>query len=52
MTARLEFAKRHLKTLSIMPWACFSAAGTERLARIEGKMNGAKYRDTLDENLL
>ena len=30
---------------SIMLWACFSAAGTERLVRIEGKMNGAKYRD-------
>ena len=32
-----------------MLWACFSAAGTVRLVRIEGKMNGAKV---LDENLL
>ena len=35
-----------------MLWGCFSAAGTARLARIEGKMNGAKYRESLDENLL
>ena len=31
----------------------FSAtAGTGKLVRIEGKMNGAKYREILDENLL
>jgi hypothetical protein len=33
---------------SIMLWGCFSA-GTGRLVRIEGKMNGAKYREILDE---
>ena len=27
-------------------------AGTGRLVRIEGKMNGAKYSEILDENLL
>ena len=37
---------------SIMLWGCFSAAGNGRLVRIEGKMNGAKYREILDENLL
>ena len=37
---------------SIMLRGCFSAAGTGRLIRIEGKMNGAKYRENLDENLL
>ncbi|KAL0148615.1 hypothetical protein M9458_056055 [Cirrhinus mrigala] len=37
---------------SIMLWGCFSAAGTGRLVATEGKMNAAKYRDILDENLL
>ena len=31
---------------------CFTAAGTGRLVRIEGKMNGVKYREILDENML
>ena len=93
MTDRLEFAKRHLKTLrprenkilwsdetkiklfglnakrhtwrkpgtiptvkhgggDIMLWGCFSASQTGRLVMIEEKMNGAKYREILDENLL
>jgi hypothetical protein len=29
-----------------------SAAGTGGLDRIEGKMNGSKYREIVDENLL
>ena len=37
---------------SIILWVCFSAAGTGKLVRIEGKMNGAKYREILDKNLL
>ena len=37
---------------SIMLWECFSAAGTGRLVRIEAKMNEAKYKEILDENLL
>jgi hypothetical protein len=36
----------------IILWGCFSAAGTGRLVRIKGKMNGEKYRAILDENLL
>jgi hypothetical protein len=36
---------------SIMLWGCFSDAGIGRLVRIKGKMNGAKYREILDENL-
>ena len=35
-----------------MLWGCFSAAGTGRLVRFEAKMNRAKYREILDENLL
>ena len=35
---------------SIMLWGCFS--GTGRLVLIKGKMNRAKYREILDENLL
>ncbi len=35
---------------STMLWGCFSAAGTGRLVRIEGKMNAAIYRDILDEH--
>jgi hypothetical protein len=35
-----------------MLWGYFSAAGNGKLVRIEGKMNGAKYRENLDENLL
>ena len=37
---------------SIILWGCFSAARAGKLLRIEGKMNGAKYREILDENLL
>jgi hypothetical protein len=33
---------------SILLWGCFSAARTGRLVRIEGKVNGAKYREILE----
>jgi hypothetical protein len=33
-------------------WGCFSAEGKVRLVQIEGKMNGVKYKEILDENLL
>ena len=36
----------------IMLWGCFSVAGTVRLVRIEGKMNEAKNREIIDENVL
>ena len=35
-----------------MLWGCFSSAGTGALVNIEGKMNGAKYSQILQENLL
>ena len=35
---------------SIKLWGSFS--GTGRLVRIEGRMNGANYREILNENLL
>ena len=37
---------------NLMLWGCFSAKGTGRLHRIEGRMNGAMYRDILGDNLL
>uniref|UniRef100_A0A3Q4I3F8 Tc1-like transposase DDE domain-containing protein n=1 Tax=Neolamprologus brichardi TaxID=32507 RepID=A0A3Q4I3F8_NEOBR len=37
---------------SIVLWGCFSSAGTGKLVRVDGKMNGAKYRAILEENLL
>jgi hypothetical protein len=37
---------------SIMLWGCFSVAGTVKLVKIEGKMNGAKYRQILYGSLL
>ena len=50
-------AKRHIwrkpgtiptvKHGGIMLWECFSAVGTGRLVRIEGKRNRAKYREIL-----
>ena len=36
---------------SIMLWGCFSSAGTGKLVRTEGMMDGAKYRDILEGNL-
>uniref|UniRef100_A0A671PN32 Transposase n=1 Tax=Sinocyclocheilus anshuiensis TaxID=1608454 RepID=A0A671PN32_9TELE len=37
---------------NIMLWGCFSAKGTGRLHRIEGRMDGAMYREILGNNLL
>ncbi len=35
-----------------MPWGCFSAAGTGEVIREDGKLNAAKYRDILNENMI
>ena len=37
---------------SIILWGCFESAGIVALVRIEGKMDGTKYRIILEENLL
>uniref|UniRef100_A0AAY5KGU3 Transposase Tc1-like domain-containing protein n=1 Tax=Esox lucius TaxID=8010 RepID=A0AAY5KGU3_ESOLU len=37
---------------NIILWGCFSAKGTGRRHRIEGRMDGAMYRKTLANNLL
>ena len=34
---------------NIMLWGCYSAAGTGRLVRMEGKLKRTKYREILDE---
>jgi hypothetical protein len=36
----------------ILLWGCFLTSGTGTLVRTEGKMNGPKCREILDENLL
>lgn len=36
---------------SIMLWGSFSLAGTGKLVRVDGKMDGVKYRAILNENL-
>ena len=35
-----------------MLWSCFSSAGTGKLVKLEGTMDGAKYRRIVDENML
>ena len=40
------------RTPSPMLWGCFSAKGTGRLHRIEGRMNGAMCREILGNNFL
>ena len=37
---------------NLMLWGCFSAKGTGWLHHIEGRMNGAMYREILGDNLL
>uniref|UniRef100_A0A803KAM4 Transposase Tc1-like domain-containing protein n=1 Tax=Xenopus tropicalis TaxID=8364 RepID=A0A803KAM4_XENTR len=37
---------------NILLWGCFSAKGTGQLIRINGKMDGAMYREILNDNLL
>ncbi|CDQ83393.1 unnamed protein product [Oncorhynchus mykiss] len=37
---------------NIILWGCFSAKGTGRLHRIEGRMDGAMHREILANNLL
>jgi hypothetical protein len=34
-----------------MLWGCFSPAGTGKLVRIEGMLDGSKYREILEGNM-
>ena len=55
VTSRGDLADLNAKRGSgsiIMLWGYFLVRGTGRLVRIKVKMNGAKYRELLDENLL
>uniref|UniRef100_A0A8K9XX01 Transposase Tc1-like domain-containing protein n=1 Tax=Oncorhynchus mykiss TaxID=8022 RepID=A0A8K9XX01_ONCMY len=37
---------------SIMVWACFSSAGTGKMVKIDGKMDGAKYTTKHHHNMM
>lgn len=37
---------------SIMFWGCFFLVGIGKLVRVDGKMDGVKYRVILEENFL
>ena len=37
---------------SIMLWGSFSGSGTGRIVRVEGTINGARYKQIPEENLL
>ena len=37
---------------NIKLWGCLSVAGTGRLVKIEGKMNGSQYIEILDEKVI
>ncbi len=52
ITCPLQSQQRSMVVAASCCGGVFSAAGTGRLVAIEGKMNAAKYRDILDENLL
>jgi hypothetical protein len=38
--------------VSIKLWGCVSSSGPGKRVRIEGMMDGAKYREILDGNLI
>ncbi len=36
----------------VMLWGCFASSGTEKLQRVEGKMDLLKYQEILGENVM
>jgi hypothetical protein len=52
LNAKCHVRKKPVTFTTVKHGGVFLAAGTGRLVRIEAKMNGAKYREILDETLL
>lgn len=55
ITNTADHSKHNIPTVkhaNIMIWGCFSSAGTGEIVTVDGRIDGAKYRAILEENLL